>query len=51
MEYVNLHGAFDDVPLQRILDAFAVHYPNMPLENHAQQGDFAADAAAESAAR
>jgi transglutaminase-like putative cysteine protease len=49
MEYVALHGAFDDVPLQRILDAFAVHYPNMPLENTAQQGDFAADAAREAA--
>ena len=34
-----------------ILDAFAVHYPNMPLENDAQDGDFEADAAAERAAR
>jgi len=42
-----MHGAFDDVPLQRILDAFAVHYPNMPLEKRAQDGDFEADAAAE----
>ena len=50
MEYVAMHGAFDDVPLQRILDAFAVHYPNMPLEKIAQDGDFAADAAAERAA-
>jgi transglutaminase-like putative cysteine protease len=50
MEYVAMHGAFDDVPLQRILDAFAVHYPNMPLENSAQHGDFAADAAREAAA-
>ena len=50
MEYVAMHGAFDDVPLQRILDAFAVHYPNMPLEKIAQEGDFAADAAAERAA-
>jgi len=47
MEYVAMHGAFDDVPLQRILDAFAVHYPNMPLHNSAQQGDFEADAALE----
>jgi transglutaminase-like putative cysteine protease len=47
MEYVAMHGAFDDVPLQRILDAFAVHYPNMPLEKRAQDGDFEADAAAE----
>lgn len=48
MEYVAMHGAFDDVPLQRILDAFAVHYPNMPLQNSAQGGDFEADAARES---
>jgi len=51
MEYVAMHGAFDDVPLQRILDAFAVHYPKMPLQNSLQEGDFAADAAAERAAR
>lgn len=51
MEYVTMHGTFDDVPLQRILDAFAEHYPNMPLENPATQGDFAADAAAERAAQ
>ncbi len=51
MEYVNMHGTFDDVPLQRILAAFAVHYPNMPLENHVQHGDFASDAAAERATR
>ena len=51
MEYVAMHGAFDDVPLQRILDAFALHYPKMPLQNSLQEGDFAADAAAERAAR
>ena len=44
MEYVAMHGAFDDVPLQRILDAFAVHYPNMPLDQRAQDGDFEAEA-------
>ena len=49
MEYVAMHGAFDDVPLQRILDAFAVHYPNMPLERRAQAGDFEAEAAREAA--
>ncbi len=49
MEYVAMHGAFDDVPLQQIIDAFHVHYPNMPLENSAQRGDFMADAAAERA--
>ncbi len=47
MEYVAMHGAFDDVPLQKILDAFAAHYPDMPLQNSAQTGDFEADAAAE----
>jgi hypothetical protein len=51
MEYVAMHGAFDDVPLQRILDAFAVHYPKMPLEGRAQEGDFMADAAAERVAQ
>ncbi len=50
MEYVALHGAFDDVPLQRILAAFALHYPKMPLEHAAQGGDFMADAAAERSA-
>jgi hypothetical protein len=50
MEYVALHGAFDDVPLRRILDAFATHYPGMPLHGGAQDGDFMADAAAERAA-
>jgi transglutaminase-like putative cysteine protease len=49
MEYVAMHGAFDDVPLERILHAFAMHYPNMPLQNSAQQGDFEADAAREAA--
>ena len=47
MEYVAVHGAFDDVPLQKILDAFAVHYPNIPLEKSAQDGDFEVDAARE----
>ena len=50
MEYVTMHGAFDDVPLQRIVDDFRLHYPDMPLDNPAQQGDFMADAAAEQAA-
>lgn len=50
MEYVRMHGAFDDVPLQRIVDDFRLHYPDMPLDNPAQQGDFMADAAAEQAA-
>lgn len=49
MEYVAMHGTFDDVPLQKILGAFAVHYPNMPLEQRAQEGDFEAEAAREGA--
>ncbi|MCU0920088.1 MAG: transglutaminase family protein [Burkholderiaceae bacterium] len=47
MEYVAMHGVFDDVPLQRIVDAFALHYPNIALDKSAQDGDFAADAARE----
>jgi len=50
MEYVAQHGSFDDVPLSRILAAFALHYPRMPLQGSAvQAGDFAADVAAETA--
>jgi transglutaminase-like putative cysteine protease len=50
MEYVAMHGAFDDVPLQRILEAFALHYPKMPLQGSAQAGDFSDDATRESLA-
>ena len=50
MEYVTLHGAFDDVPRQRILDDFRVHYPNMSLDTLMQSGDFMAEAEAERAA-
>ena len=51
MEYVAMHGAFDEVPLQRILDAFAIHYPKMTVSgNAAPSGDFMADAAREAAA-
>lgn len=31
MEYVNERGTFDDVPLQRIVDAFAATYPSWDL--------------------
>lgn len=46
MEYVNDHGAFDDLPLAQIRDVFAEVYP---LINAGQpiEGDFAADAARE----
>ncbi|MGL6110572.1 MAG: transglutaminase domain-containing protein [Rubrivivax sp.] len=48
MEYVAMHGAFDEVPLKRILDAFAIHYPKMVVSgNAAASGDFMADAACE----
>jgi transglutaminase-like putative cysteine protease len=50
MEYVAMHGAFDDVPLQRIVEAFRIHYPQMPLQGSAQAGDFMADAERESKA-
>ena len=49
MEYVNQHGSFDDVPLQRIVDAFAQHYPHMSLPDAASNADFMADAAREAA--
>jgi transglutaminase-like putative cysteine protease len=46
MEYVNDHGAFDDLPLAQIRAVFAEVYPSItagqPIE-----GDFAADAARE----
>lgn len=46
MEYVNDHGAFDDLPLAQIRTVFAEVYPSItagqPIE-----GDFAADAARE----
>jgi transglutaminase-like putative cysteine protease len=50
MEYVAQHGSFDDVPLQRILGAFALHYPRMPLNNTgAIAGDIMSDVAREAA--
>jgi hypothetical protein len=52
MEYVAMHGAFDDVPLQRIVEAFALHYPRMPVTVGAENaGDFMADAARERTGR
>jgi transglutaminase-like putative cysteine protease len=50
MEYVAMHGAFDDVPLDRIVEAFGVHYPGMAARLLAQgEADFMADAAHEAA--
>ena len=51
MEYVTMHGTFDDVPLQRIVDDFKLHYPNMPHDSSALSGDFMADAQREAAAQ
>ena len=47
MAYVAQHGSFDDVPLQRIVDDFALHYPQMSLPQAATNADFMADAARE----
>lgn len=44
MEYVAQHGAFDDVPLPRILEAFDLHYPGMQERLRAgRHADFLAD--------
>ncbi|MGQ0697568.1 MAG: transglutaminase-like domain-containing protein [Panacagrimonas sp.] len=47
MEYLNLRGEYDDVPLDDILSLFAVHYPYM---SRLDQGDFENDVAKEIAA-
>ena len=49
MEYVNERGAFDDLPLVQIRAAFREIYPDMPTASEVAEGDFAADAARESA--
>ncbi len=44
MEYVNQHGAFDDMPLDRIVAAFAATYPALQGETaRMQAADFDAD--------
>jgi transglutaminase-like putative cysteine protease len=44
MEYVNQHGAFDDMPLARIVAAFAATYPALQGETaQMQRADFEAD--------
>lgn len=41
-----MHGAFDDVPRERILAAFAVHYPRMAVDGSVERdADFQADVA------
>jgi transglutaminase-like putative cysteine protease len=47
MEYVNEHGAFDDLPLERMRAVFSEIYPYMLVDVDKVEGDFAADAARE----
>jgi transglutaminase-like putative cysteine protease len=48
MEYVHQHGAFDDMPLDRIVCAFAATYPSLQGETEAmRRADFDADVARE----
>ncbi len=50
MEYVAQHGAFDDVPLARIVAAFDRHYPGMQARLSSRpDGNFMDDAAREAA--
>jgi len=44
MEYVNERGAFDDLPLSQLREAFRSIYPDMPTADDVREGDFAADA-------
>ena len=48
MEYVNERGAFDDLPLTQLREAFSQIYPDMPTADAVPEGDFAADAGRES---
>ncbi|MDR7096543.1 transglutaminase-like domain-containing protein [Hydrogenophaga laconesensis] len=47
MEYVNDHGAFDDLPLARMRAVFSELYPYMLVDVDKVEGDFAVDAAQE----
>jgi transglutaminase-like putative cysteine protease len=51
MEYLADHGTFDDLPLQRVFDDFARHYPlmmqRMREQSEVQSGDFGEEGAAE----
>lgn len=47
MEYVNEHGPFDDLPLERMRAVFRELYPYMLVDAATVEGDFAADAARE----
>lgn len=48
MEYVADHGHFEDLPLERIFDAFEKAYPALFKENMAIQGDFFREAVEDS---
>jgi transglutaminase-like putative cysteine protease len=44
MEYLNMRGSFDDVPLAQMVADFSRHYPAMRREfNAMQEGDFLTD--------
>jgi transglutaminase-like putative cysteine protease len=48
MEYLNQHGAFDDMPLERIVADFERHYPWMRIPGaDLKDADFDADVARE----
>lgn len=49
MEYVNEHGAFDDLPLARMRAVFSEVYPEMPTDARPIEADFGTDAAREAA--
>lgn len=57
MEYLNDHGSFDDVPYERMIDAYRRHYPTLSaLSDDAsaadlQHHDFSAEAQAENRER
>lgn len=44
MEYVNERGAYDELPLAQLCEAFRAIYPDMPTADDVPEGDFAADA-------
>jgi hypothetical protein len=48
MQYLRDHGAFADVPFDRIVDEFHRHYPEFfPKDGGPVGGDFAGEAAKE----
>lgn len=49
MEYVRERGSFDDLPMAELTATFEALYPGLLAEKTAEPGDFAADAARETA--